>query len=91
MKYVLIGLLLYSVCLFEGDCDTDNNEIDDQLIAPNFRLLKYQEVWNLVRNRLQDEEKMKELLKKLKKLDRAELDYKRMKQKGKYDHFKFQE
>ena len=63
-----------------NDINSDNSEVDD--VISTFRLLKYRDVYTLAKKRLHNPATLQDLAKKLKKMDKAEMMYKRQRDTG---------
>ena len=64
-----------------NDIDSNNSEEDE--VISTFRLLKYRDVYTLAKKRLHNPATLQDLAKKLKKMDKAEMMYKRQRDTGK--------
>jgi len=76
------ALLLTSIQVHShGNVDT--NHIDGGVdLTPNLRLLKYKDIWEMVTRKIHDVDKLKDLAKRLKKFDTAEMEFRRQKAEG---------
>lgn len=69
-----------------NNIDSENSDDDD--VISTLRLLKYRDVYTLAKKRLHNLSTLQDLAKKLKKMDKAEMMYKRQRDTGKNSFFK---
>ena len=65
-----------------NDINSGNYAVDDDDVISTFRLLKYRDVYTLAKKRLHNPAILQDLAKKLKKMDKAEMMYKRQRDTG---------
>ena len=65
-----------------GNVETNNIDGGVDIPMPNLRMSKYKDIWETATTKIHDLEKLKDLAKRLKKFDKAEMEFKKQKEEG---------